>query len=292
MKVSSDLLHRTQPPSFPFLLFTFFLFFFPLFVCCSADDQPVQTPCFNYTLDNECTIVFENKSTSIDPSLQSLVFEEIALSVSDVRMFPTKCRRSILWFFCDLSFQSCPFFTNSLACESYYLSFCHEVGNTCQKEIEDREKYQNDDDDEDDFDFDFDFDIIERLGCEIVVSNWCQVGDVFQQQQQHTEEKESPTRKGEERFVTSIPIPVQTCLINSNESNTCCPEPFHQHSETLECVVSCPNDRDFIIVSVVTFSIAWGTVPILIGEWSQRFLSQISPTFLNFCFQLASSFSN
>jgi hypothetical protein len=78
-----------------------------------------STSCFEFDRDFECTSVV-NYLVPFTSSQQQMIFESLALAISDVRMYPPDCRRALLvCLFCCVGFTLIP------AAQSTCISLTH-----------------------------------------------------------------------------------------------------------------------------------------------------------------------
>ena len=183
-----------------FLSFLFFLFFF---LSCSRSDDL----CFEYTLQNECTSVLGTVLVDQEEQ-QDFFLENVSLTVSNVRMFGSDCRRQFLSYYCQLMFGG--FVCESSSSEEQLCleeQYCFQVSESCS----------------DDF----------LLNCSSSSSSPAPTPSPLTSSCQ--EEVMTQIEK-----VVQLPIEVQTCLNNAKEDIECCIKPY-VFDENNECVVECPQ---------------------------------------------------
>jgi hypothetical protein len=217
-----------------------FHFLFTQLICIDAQ-------CYNYTLDNECSFVV-GSSVETSPEYQEDLFSSFALNVSDIRMVPSICRRTVLWFYCNLIFKGyCEDddFDNLGVSES---SGCIPNRYSCDQ--------MNDD-------------------CSVGIVN-CDLLYTFISNETRRCETEDL------EISVSNSIAVSTCLESQNMSIECCPSPFHQHSKTKECVLQCKPpigiffEEDQKLISIVSMALSIvGLVVIIIGIFPLFFSNQL-----------------
>ena len=103
-----------------------------------VDDE--TSSCHPYLLENECSYVVGEsvltKEVSIDSSPSEItsaqleMFSQIALNISDLRMFPFQCRRPALWFLCNSVFETCDD-SNEPTCSPVDDEQCELVSQNC-----------------------------------------------------------------------------------------------------------------------------------------------------------------
>ena len=256
--------------------------------------------CQPYLLDNECSYVVGEsvltKEVSIDSSPSEItsaqleMFSQIALNISDLRMFPFQCRRPALWLLCNLVFETCDE-SNEPTCSPVDDEQCELVSQNCSNT------------------------------CMTVFQTECPVWSPCSNAQTSTtttsardsscfgseenEKEEEDTESGlsdgcpnnTQLLIDSnlSPIPVITCIsgFDGNESIplfSCCNSPYVLDSgNTEECVIQCPQ-YDFSketesAINVVGFCFTWissllflfSAIPLyFVGELS-KFPQYVSP---------------
>ena len=122
---SSSSSSSPPPPSFLFLLLLSLLFF-PF--------NNAKQECFPYIFDNECSQFFEEKEGVGGGVLvggervQEEVWEEIALSISNVRMMERSCRRPLVFYLCLEAFGGCGYASFVFFFFFFFFFFCFVFG--------------------------------------------------------------------------------------------------------------------------------------------------------------------
>ena len=248
-----------------FLPLTFLILFPLLFNATLSLELRDGNECdpFPYDLDNECRNVLLSE-VNFNHEEQDLIFSEISVFISDVRMFPSICRRSLIWLLCNLAFPSC---IQGVVCHSIDLSSCFQVEENCMDSYQSfcSQTEQN------------------RMICDGLASllncssffsspptstssfplylplDEMSIDQTFEQ----IEQCDPSTGMEGLQKATEEPIEVTTCLISQNVTiDPCCTSPLYvKDKKTGECVVSCPQ-YDYTkekeeTLGIVSFVLLW-----------------------------------
>ncbi len=226
-----------------------------------------QSVCVPYVLDNECSVVVSPLVSS--PIPQQLLFDLfLAQTISDIRMFPSQCRRSLIWYLCNSAYPMCDNVTGSV---------CPVSAESCDYVYSQCETFPN---------------ITKNLNCGVTMS--------CPEQQHHDDpflfppslslvdskrsiDSESPCVKNlSSSFIDTTPIPVVTCIsVGLNDTIPCCPTPYVRHSNG-ECVIQClqygfgeSRENDWALASLIMVWVAsslyiFAIIPSLVlSNWLQ-----------------------
>jgi hypothetical protein len=220
-----------------FFILIFDFFFFPSFA---------SFFCFPFSFSSECSYPI-NYSVSQDFQLQQKTFEQIQWTISDIRMLPNTCRRSIIRCLCSITFPLCQ---DDLD-EQHSVFVCESVCNVTIRERCDG--------------------IINATDLDLIISSFLADGSV---ETDPTQECFLPISSGTIPVTTCLPDGIKCCtgILNIDTQQQCslyCVSSYEREDErTLEIIL--------VVLAWVSFSISFfGVIPFLFDKHARQFPNHI-----------------